>query len=165
MEKDFIKICLKKWRWFVASVVVLLLGAIVFLLVVPPRYEREATLLIKDETSGSGILSAMTGGMGMLAGMAGLNISSNVLNEIEIMSAPATIEKVVEKMDIGTRYQAYDGLMKRDLWKETLPVKMTRPHFFLRISGRSRWSRMQELSTLALNIRKNSAGSKFPSPV
>ena len=127
MEKDFIKICVKKWRWFVASAVVLLIGAIVFLLVVPPRYEREATVLIKDETSGGGILSSMMGGMGMLAGMAGLNISSNVLNEIEIMSAPATIEKVVEKMDIGTRYQAYDGLMKRDLWKETLPVKMTFP--------------------------------------
>ena len=110
-----------------ASAVLLLIGAIVFLLVVPPRYEREATVLIKDETSGGGILSSMMGGMGMLAGMAGLNISSNVLNEIEIMSAPATIEKVVEKMDIGTRYQAYDGLMKCDLWKETLPVKMTFP--------------------------------------
>lgn len=93
MEKDFIKICVKKWRWFVASAVVLLIGAIVFLLVVPPRYEREATVLIKDETSGGGILSSMMGGMGMLAGMAGLNISSNVLNEIEIMSAPATIER------------------------------------------------------------------------
>lgn len=127
MEKDFIKICIGKWRWFVASVCGCLVLGILFLLVVPPRYEREATVLIKDETSSGGLLSSMMGSMGMLAGMAGLNISSNVLNEIEIMNAPATIEKVVAKMDMGTRYQAYDGLMKIDLWQKTLPVKMTFP--------------------------------------
>ena len=124
---DFLKICLKKWRWFAASVVTMLVLAIAFLLIVPPRYEREATILIKDETSGGGLLSSMLGGMGMLAGMAGLNIQGNVLNELEIITSPAIIEKVVDRMELGTRYQAYDGLMKRDLWKETLPIKVSLP--------------------------------------
>ena len=124
---DFIKICMKKWRWFAASVVTMLVLAIAFLLIVPPRYEREATILIKDETSGGGLLSSMLGGMGMLAGMAGLNIQGNVLNELEIITSPAIIEKVVDRMELGTRYQAYDGLMKRDLWKETLPIKVSLP--------------------------------------
>ena len=127
MEKDFIKICLKKWRWFVASIVTMLVLAIMFLLIVPPRYERQATVLIKDETSGGGLLSSMMGSMGMLAGMAGINIQSNVLNELEIISSPAILSEVIDRLGMDIRYQAYDGLMKRELWHETLPVKVTFP--------------------------------------
>ena len=104
---------------------VLLIGAIVFLLVVPPRYEREATVLIKDETSGGGILSSMMGSMGMLAGMAGISVQSNVLNELEIIRSAGMLSEVVDRLELDTRYQAYDGLMKRELWHETLPVKVS----------------------------------------
>ena len=124
---DFIKICLKKWRWFAASVATMLVLAILFLLVVAPRYERTATVLIKDENGSGGLISSMMGGMGMLAGLGGLGISTNVLNEMEIISSPGMIDKVVDKLEMGTRYQAYDGLMKRDLWHETLPIKINFP--------------------------------------
>ncbi len=127
MEKNFIRICLEKWRWFAASIVCALALGVLFLLVVPPRYERTASVLVKDENGGGGLLSSMAASMGMLAGVAGLNISSNVNNEIEILSSPAMIDKVIKRLDLGTRYQAYDGLMKRDLWGETLPVKVTLP--------------------------------------
>ena len=127
MGKDFINICIRKWRWFVASVVTLLVLAIMFLLVVPPKYERQATVLIKDETSGGGLLSSMMGNMGMLAGMAGINIQSNVLNEMEIINSPGMLSKVIDRMGLEVRYQAYDGLMKRDLWQETLPIKVSFP--------------------------------------
>ena len=127
MESNFIKICLKKWRWFAASVTSMLVLAILFLLVVAPRYERTATVLIKDENGSGGLISSMMGGMGMLAGLCGLGISTNVLNEMEIISSPGMIDKVVDKLEMGTRYQAYDGLMKRDLWHETLPIKINFP--------------------------------------
>lgn len=127
MGKDFINICIRKWRWFVASVVTLLVLAIMFLLVVPPKYERQATVLIKDETSGGGLLSSMMGNMGMLAGMAGINIQSNVLNEMEIIKSPGMLSKVIDRIGLEVRYQAYDGLMKRDLWQETLPIKVSFP--------------------------------------
>ena len=127
MESNFIKICLKKWRWFAASVATMLVLAILFLLVVAPRYERPATVLIKDENGSGGLISSMMGGMGMLAGLGGLGISTNVLNEMEIISSPGMIDKVVDKLEMGTRYQAYDGLMKRDLWHETLPIKINFP--------------------------------------
>ena len=125
MEKDFLKICIKKWRWFAVSICSCLVLAILFLLVVPPRYEREATLLIKDETSGGGLLSSMMGSMGMLAGMAGISVQSNVLNELEIIRSAGMLSEVVDRLELDTRYQAYDGLMKRELWHETLPVKVS----------------------------------------
>jgi len=144
MGKDFINICIRKWRWFVASVVTLQVLAIMFLLVVPPKYERQATVLIKDETSGSGLLSSMMGNMGMLAGMAGINIQSNVLNEMEIINSPGMLSKVIDRMGLEVRYQAYDGLMKRDLWQETLPIKVSLPQI-----GKD------EAAYMKMNLRKD----------
>ena len=67
----------------------------------------------------------MMGSMGMLAGMAGINVQSNVLNELEIISSAGMLSEVVDRLELDTRYQAYDGLMKRELWHETLPVKVS----------------------------------------
>ena len=125
MEKDYLKICIQKWKWFAGCVVTMLVLAILFLQIVPPRYEREATVLIKDETGGGGLLSSMMGSMGILAGMAGINIQSNVLNDLEIISSPGLLNVVIDRLGLDTRYQAYDGLMKRELWHETLPVKLS----------------------------------------
>ena len=127
MEKSFLRACIEKWRWFAVSIATTLVIGIAFLLVYAPRYERTATILIKDENGGSGLLSSIAANMGFLAGLGGLGISTNVLNEMEIISSPGMIDKVVNKLELGTRYQAYDGVMKRDLWHETLPIKVNFP--------------------------------------
>ena len=125
--KTYINECKKHWRWFAATLATALIAAILFLLMFAPRYERSATVLIKDENGGGGLLSSMTANMGMLAGLAGINIASNVSNEMEIMSSPALLMEVINRLGLDTRYAAYDGLMKCDLWEETLPVKLTFP--------------------------------------
>jgi uncharacterized protein involved in exopolysaccharide biosynthesis len=125
--KTYINECKKHWRWFAATLTATLIAAILFLLMFAPRYERSATVLIKDENGGGGLLSSMSASMGMLAGMAGINIASNVSNEMEIMSSPALVMEVVNRLSLDTRYETYDGLMKRELWEETLPVKLTFP--------------------------------------
>lgn len=125
--KSYINECKKHWRWFAATLATTLIAAILFLLMFAPRYERSATVLIKDENGGGGLLSSMSSNMGMLAGLAGINIASNVSNEMEIMSSPALLMEVVNRLGLDTRYATYDGLMKRDLWEETLPVKLTFP--------------------------------------
>ena len=119
--------CKKHWRWFAATLTTALIAAILFLLMFAPRYERSATVLIKDENGGGGLLSSMAANMGTLAGLAGINIASNVSNEIEIMSSPALLMDVINRLGLDTRYSTYEGLMKHDLWEETLPVKLTFP--------------------------------------
>ncbi len=125
--KSYINECKKHWRLFAATLTTTLIAAILFLLMFAPRYERSATVLIKDENGGGGLLSSMSANMGMLAGLAGINIASNVSNEMEIMSSPALLMEVITRLGLDTRYDIYDGLMKRDLWEETLPVKLTFP--------------------------------------
>ena len=125
--KQYFKTCLAHWRWFVATTAATVAIAILFLLMAAPRYERSATVLVKDETGGGGLLSSMASSMGMLAGMAGINIASNVNNEMEILASPALMMQVIERLALDTRYETYSGLMKHELWQETLPVKITFP--------------------------------------
>ena len=47
--KDWISICLSKWRWFVLSLVLCLLAATLYILKTPPVYTRSAELLIKED--------------------------------------------------------------------------------------------------------------------
>ena len=125
--KSFLKTCIQQWKWFVGTACLTVIGAILFLLVVVPKYERTATVLIKDENGGGGLLSSMASNMGMLAGMAGLNITSNVENEIQIFSSPFLMQEVVNRLELATRYESYDGLMKKELYGETLPIKVILP--------------------------------------
>lgn len=125
--QQYINECKKHWRWFAATLTTALIAAILFLLMFAPRYERSATVLIKDENGGGGLLSSMAANMGTLAGLAGINIASNVSNEIEIMSSPALLMDVINRLGLDTRYSTYEGLMKHDLWEKTLPVKLTFP--------------------------------------
>ena len=124
---SFLKTCLRQWKWFVGTACFTVICALLFLLIVAPKYERTATILVKDENGGGGLLSSMASNMGMLAGMAGLNITSNVENEMQIFSSPFLMQEVVNRMGLDTRYEVYDGLMKKELDEETLPIKVTFP--------------------------------------
>lgn len=125
--KTYINECKKHWRWFAATLTTAIIAAILLLLMCPPQYERNATVLVKDENGGGGLLSSMASNMGMLAGLAGINITSNVNNEMEIMSSPALMMEVVNRLGLDTRYERYDFIMKQELWEESLPVKLTFP--------------------------------------
>ena len=96
---DFWKACKRKWKWFVCSIVCCCLLALLFILMVNPKYERSASVLIKDESSSGGMLSSLVSNMGMLSSMAGINISSNVNNEMEIFRSPALMEEATPNID------------------------------------------------------------------
>ena len=123
----YLRDCKKQWKWFAASACICVAMAILFLLIAVPKYERSASVLVKDENGGGGLLSSMASNMGMLAGMAGLNIMSNVENEMQIFSSPFLMQEVVNRLELDIRYEVYDGLMKKELDEETLPVKVTFP--------------------------------------
>ena len=157
MEKTFIRTCIEKWRWFVVSVATTLVIAILFLLVYAPRYERTATILIKDENGGGGLLSSIAANMGMLSGlgMGLLNISSNVSNEMEIIGSPAMVMKVVDRLALDVKYEYYDFLMKRELWDETLPIKVTFPQLTEKDGGYMKMDLRKDGTFTLYKFRKN----------
>ena len=91
----FWKECLAKWKWFCYSVVTIMLLAVIYLVVTPPKYTRKAQVLIKEE-NGMGALMGQLGGLAELGGLVGLNMgSANVYNELYAMQSPWLLLNVI----------------------------------------------------------------------
>jgi hypothetical protein len=71
---------------------------------------------------------------------------------MEIIGSPAMVMKVVDRLALDVRYEYYDFLMKRELWDETLPIKVTFPQLTEKDGG---YMKM-------IGIRMISAGQNLP---
>jgi hypothetical protein len=118
---EFWKECLAKWRWFCYSVVIIMLFAIIYLVVTPPKYTRKAQVLIKEE-NGMGALMGQLGGLAELGGLIGLNMgSANVYNELYAMQSPWLLLNVIHQLHLDMSY-TIKGIRNKDLYAETQPV-------------------------------------------
>ena len=117
----FWKECLAKWKWFCYSVVTIMLLAVIYLVVTPPKYTRKAQVLIKEE-NGMGALMGQLGGLAELGGLIGLNMgSANVYNELYAMQSPWLLLNVIHQLHLDMSYTV-KGIRNKDLYAETQPV-------------------------------------------
>ena len=120
---EFVKACLAKWKWFAGSVAVIMLLAIIYLVVTPPKYTKKAQVLVKDE-GGMGALMGQLGGLADLGGLIGFGGSSNVYNELYAMQSPWLLLNVVNQMHLDMSY-TIKGIQNKDLYGEDLPITVT----------------------------------------
>jgi uncharacterized protein involved in exopolysaccharide biosynthesis len=120
---EFVKTCLAKWKWFAVSVCTMLLLAIAYLVVTPPKYIKKAQILVKDE-SAMGALMGQLGGLADLGGLIGFGGSSNVYNELYAMQSPWLLLNVVNQMHLDMSY-TIKGIQNKDLYGEDLPITVT----------------------------------------
>lgn len=117
----FWKECLAKWKWFCYSVVTIMLLAVIYLVVTPPKYTRKAQVLIKEE-NGMGAIMGQLGGLAELGGLIGLNMgSANVYNELYAMQSPWLLLNVIHQLHLDMSYTV-KGIRNKDLYAETQPV-------------------------------------------
>ena len=119
---EFFRQCLKKWKWFAASMAAIMLLAIAYLVVAQPKYTRKAQILVKDEGGMSGVMGQL-GGLAELGGIMGFG-SSNVYNELYAMQSPWLLLNVVNQMHLDVKY-TIKGIRNKDLYAETLPITVT----------------------------------------
>lgn len=118
---EFWKECLAKWKWFCYSVVTIMLLAVIYLVVTPPKYTRKAQVLIKEE-NGMGAIMGQLGGLAELGGLIGLNMgSANVYNELYAMQSPWLLLNVIHQLHLDMSYTV-KGIRNKDLYAETQPV-------------------------------------------
>ncbi len=117
---EFFHLCLKKWKWFAVSVATLLLLAIAYLVVTPPKYTKKAQVLVRDEGGLGGIMGQL-GGLAELGGLIGFGGSSNVYNELYAMQSPWLLLNVVNQMHLDMSY-TIKGIRNKDLYGEELPI-------------------------------------------
>ena len=119
---DFIRLCLKKWKWFALSVIAFLLLGIAYLVTTPPKYTMKAQVLIRDE-GGMGGLMGQLGGLAERGGIMGFG-SSNVYNELYAMQSPWLLLNVVHELNLDMSYTV-KGLRNKELYDTSLPINVT----------------------------------------
>lgn len=117
--QDLIDMVLKKWYWFVISVVLFLGLGVLYILSTPPVYHREATIMVKDSRKGSGASE-----MAIFGELAGLSTRRNVDNELFVLQARRLMTQVVKELGLTTSYSTRVNLRKVDLYRCS-PVSAT----------------------------------------
>lgn len=128
---------LRRWPWYVASLGLAALGAVLYLRYTPPEYRISATLLIKDEENG-----ALGTEPDLLFTDLGLPPRSRVLdNEIQILKSRQLMTRVVERLGLTTVYFVKGRVRENAVYRTApfrLAVRQLRPNAYnrdFRIAG------------------------------
>lgn len=114
--------CLKHWKLFVASFVVIVGLQVFSLLRKESLYQSKASLMIKEETSGG--LGNMAATLGELGGFAA---SLNVDNEVEALKSPAVTSKVIDLLKLNIDYKQIKSIKKITLYGSNRPFEISFP--------------------------------------
>ena len=118
--KDFVALCIEKWKWFAVTVTLFLLLAIYYILSASQAYTRSMSVLIKDTDNAA---SPIPSELSTFSGMSGLlGAQSNVFNEMLAMSSPFVVQNVVKRLHLDMNYTTKDGLRNKMLYGKTLPI-------------------------------------------
>ncbi len=109
---------LRHWKWIVISVCVCLLFALICVLRAQPIYEREASIVIKDDTQGNSISSEMSA----FADMGFLQTKSNILDEINHLNSPDVMTEVIKRLDLMMNYYTKGTFHKNVVYGPALPI-------------------------------------------
>lgn len=103
--RDSIRQYTRYWFWFLASLVLAVIIAGIYLHYTTPVYQSQATVIIKEEKNG---------GLGELSAFANLSFFSKfnnkIENELSIFRSNRIISQVIEKLNLNISYQT-EGLI------------------------------------------------------
>lgn len=96
------------WKWIVASIIICLCGAKIYLQKQPSVYRIQATIMINDEQKGSfqNQMQAFQQDFGIMSTTGGLD------NEIEVLRSKSVIRQAVIDLGIYTKYSINNGRFK-----------------------------------------------------
>lgn len=118
--RDFVEACLPAWPWFLASLVICVGSAMIYILTREPVYERSEQILVKDQDSSGGIgeIADMFSSLGLVAG------NTNVNNELITFTSPYIIYEVAGRLSLYMDYKKRGGLHPVTLYGKTLPFSI-----------------------------------------
>ena len=106
------------WPWFLASILICLIGAWGYLYFQTPVYQVSASIMIKDDKKGGNSGSADLENLG-LGGV--ITSAQSIDNEIEVLRSKTILNEVFNCLDLYITYSDDDEFPKREMYK-TSPV-------------------------------------------
>lgn len=118
--KDFCKLCLSKWKWFLLSLIVLLALGVLYIARKEPVYSRSMEILVKDQDAGGGIadISSAFSSLGLVSS------NTKVNNELISLTSPAVMMEVVKRLDLTMNYNLKKGFHPNTLYGSTTPINV-----------------------------------------
>lgn len=118
--REIIKPYSRKWYWFFASVLLMLVLAFVYIKFTTPVYNIKSSVLIKDAKK----MSSASGDFGVLAGLGGFaGMGTNSIeNELEIFKSKKIIEDVTKDLKLQVSLYSREKYHEVELYKDTNPI-------------------------------------------
>lgn len=108
----------QRWKWFVISAFLALVGAYFYLKTLTNVYKVESTVLIKEVKNSSGGTEADM--LRDLSGIGGMS-SNSIDNEIEVFKSKKLMNSVVEAKNLQVAIFSEEGFRERELYGDTAP--------------------------------------------
>lgn len=109
---------IQRWKWFVISAFLALVGAYFYLKTLTNVYKVESTVLIKEAKNSSGGTEADM--LRDLSGIGGMS-SNSIDNEIEVFKSKKLMNSVVEAKNLQVAIFSEEGFRERELYGDTAP--------------------------------------------
>ena len=116
--QELLKPYLRRWIWFIISVVLLLILAAIYLRYSTPIYQTTSTVLIKDAKKASALEEGLLQDLSGLGGMQ----SASVDNELEIFKSKKLMREVVTKNNLQTKVTTDAYIKNTELFNSTTPI-------------------------------------------
>jgi len=110
---------LKRWHWFLISIVVCLLTAYIYLKSTNNQYQVQTTILLRKDQNNTGNLVDMS----MLEGLGISGTSKEVEDEIQVLSSKALTQSVIRSLNLETEYFKKNGLRYDEVYP-IIPVRV-----------------------------------------
>lgn len=121
--KDFYKLCLHKWWWFVLCIVFAVGIGLFYIYTRQPKFERFEQILVNEQESNGGLddISNAFSTLGLFSK------NTNVYNELITMTSPALMYSVADSLQLDMNYMERDGLRYKTLYGKNLPFRIYLP--------------------------------------
>lgn len=119
--RDILISCLCHWRWYVVTVAVALVVAVLYIAAKQPVYKREASIMVLERTQNSTAMNEL------LDGFANIGIfadNTNVNNVIAAIKSPDVMSEVVARLGLDVSYTAHGLFYDKTLYGRQLPVSV-----------------------------------------
>ena len=115
--EDYGLLFLSRWYYFVAAVLIALAIAVFNILTTTPIYQRNASLLIKDNDQKS------SGTMQEIANLGIISSNTNINNEILTLTAPVMMQETTKRLGLDLQLSVTQGLRDKPLYDDA-PVSV-----------------------------------------
>lgn len=109
---------LKKWRWFVASTIISLAIAVLYILSTNTTFSVESTILIREDNN-----RELFSEMAIVQSFGLEGVKKDVEDEMRILCSKTILSEAIRDLDISTEYYVKNRLRYTDIYPE-IPLKL-----------------------------------------